>query len=134
MNSGRQHLYMLPSFRRALVAVEHTGTGREDSVLYQLQLTLASLATTMRATYSPKALAGACRMDGRPLNVCEQKDVDEFLTTLLDQVAQELKPTARARFCSSVGEVPASMSGPSASSRLATWRFNALQRCIPVSA
>ena len=66
-------------------------------MLFQLQLLFASLDKSQRAALKPKAFARTFKMDGNPISVGEQKDVDEFITTLLDQTEQSLKNTAQAR-------------------------------------
>ena len=97
MNSSLQQLFMIPQFRRNIIEAEHKNRGREENSLFQLQLLFSSLLGSQRAVYNPKAFTQTFKMDGRVLNVSEQKDVDEFLTTLLDHVEQELKETSQAR-------------------------------------
>ncbi len=97
MNSSLQQLFMIPAFRQRIIEVDRLGLAREDNPLFQLQLIFASLLSSQRAVYNPRAFTQAFKMDGRPLNVGEQKDVDEFLTNLLDHVEQELKDTPQAK-------------------------------------
>ncbi len=97
MNSTLQQLFMIPGFRKHLIEAPHRNQGNEDNPLFQLQLIFSSLLGSQRAVYSPKAFTQTFKMDGRILNVVEQKDVDEFLTTLLDHVDQELKGSTQSR-------------------------------------
>jgi len=97
MNSSLQQLFMIPQFRKGIIEAEHKKIGDESNTLFQLQLIFASLLESQRAVYNPKEFTQTIKMDGRVLNVIEQKDVDEFLTHLLDQLETELKPTPYAK-------------------------------------
>eukprot|EP01022_Parablepharisma_sp_SALTPOND_P031230 TRINITY_DN78_c0_g1_i1.p1 TRINITY_DN78_c0_g1~~TRINITY_DN78_c0_g1_i1.p1 ORF type:complete len:2462 (-),score=272.77 TRINITY_DN78_c0_g1_i1:2173-9558(-) len=97
MNSSLQQLFMIPQFRKGIVEADHSKKGQEQSVLFQLQLIFSSLLASQRAVYNPRAFTQTIKMDGRVLNVIEQKDVDEFLTHLLDQLEQELKGSSQAK-------------------------------------
>ena len=97
MNSSLQQLFMIPAFRKHVIEAQHKFSQNEENALFQLQLIFASLLSSQRAIYSAKAFTQVFKMDGRVLNVGEQKDVDEFLITLLDHVEQSLKDTTQSR-------------------------------------
>ena len=97
MNSSLQQFFMIPQFRNGVVEVDHHDKKNEETVLFQLQLIFASLIGSQRAVYNPKSLTQVFKIDGRILNVLEQKDVDEFITNLLDHVEQELKNTPQSK-------------------------------------
>ncbi len=97
MNSSLQQFFMIPGFRNRLLAAEYPRLGDENSMLYQLQLLFASLDRSQRAALKPKAFAETVKMDGKVISVGEQKDVDEFITTLLDQTEQALRGSAQSR-------------------------------------
>ena len=96
-NSTLQQMYMIPSFRQKIVEVEHKNKENEENMLFQLQLTLSTLKESQRSWYNPNALIHTFKMDGKVLDVNEQKDVDEFLINFLDHLEQELKDTPQSR-------------------------------------
>ena len=93
MNSSLQQLFMIPQFRKGIIETRHKDEGKEESILFQLQLLFYSLIATQREVHYPKAFTQAIKIDGGRLNIYEQKDVDEFLVHLLDNLEQELKGT-----------------------------------------
>ena len=96
-NSTLQQIYMMPQIRRALLELNHKNIQNEENMLYQLQLTYSFLKESQRSSYNPKSLTQTFKMEGRILDIGEQKDVDEFLTHLLDQLEQETKGTTQER-------------------------------------
>lgn len=106
MNSVLQQLYAHPEFRRGLLALspppgygqtlgtaqtprqrEETPTQTSTELLYQLQVLFSSLQSSQRQYNSPHAVCAAFRdWEGRPVNVLQQMDADEFLNLLVDQL------------------------------------------------
>lgn len=96
-NSTLQQIYMIPQIRRVILELDHKNLSNEENMLYQLQLTYSFLKESQRSSYNPKSLTQTFKMEGRVLDIGEQKDVDEFLTHLLDQLEQEIKGTTQSR-------------------------------------
>ena len=64
----------------------------KDSFLYQLQLLFVHLQESEKQYYDPWDL---CQVytgcDGKPVNISQQMDVDEFLNVLFEKVEQGVK-------------------------------------------
>ena len=84
---------MIPQFRQGIIEANYPDLEKEENMLFQLQMIFSYLQNSQRAYCNPRAFTEVFKMDGRILNVIEQKDVDEFLTHLLDQVEESLKST-----------------------------------------
>jgi len=97
VNSLIQQLFMIPSFRKQIIEVEHKPINKEDNILYQLQLLFTSLMSSQRIVYNPLSFLKTINIDNRPFNPYEQKDVDEFLIYLFDKLEQELKNTKQEK-------------------------------------
>ena len=100
MNSVFQQLYMVPELRDAVLSVDSTAATeeeRKDSVFYQFQMMLASLAATRVDFYAPRGFWRAFKdYDGEPINVREHQDGLEFLSRLQDMVDTEFKKSLAA--------------------------------------
>lgn len=96
-NSTLQQMYMIPGFRQKIVEVEHKNKENEENMLFQLQLAFSSLKESQRSWYNPNTLIQTFKMDGKVLDVNEQKDVDEFLINFLDHLERELKETSQSK-------------------------------------
>ena len=94
MNSLMQQFYMLPAFRESLLETENTNVKTEDheNLLLQFQLIMASLKRSQKQYYDPRSFCLAFKdYEGKPINVVEQMDVDEFFNNLLDKLEPYLK-------------------------------------------
>lgn len=96
MNSLLQQFFMIPEFREAILAVppKSPGNNTDDSenILYQFQLILAALKNSHKQFYDPRGFCYANKdYDGKPLNVLEQMDVDEFFNSFLDKLEGQIK-------------------------------------------
>lgn len=100
MNSVFQQLYMVPELRDAVLSVDSTAATeeeRKDSVFYQFQMMLASLAATRVDFYAPRGFWRAFKdYDGEPINVREHQDGLEFFSRLQDMVDTEFKKSLAA--------------------------------------
>lgn len=54
MNSLLQQLYLVPNFRRGILAAEDKSKTKEDSVLYQTQLLFANLQETAKKFFDTR--------------------------------------------------------------------------------
>ena len=72
-------------------------------MLHQLQKLMANLELSERSDYDPWQFCFAFKeFDGSPTNTVEQKDAQEFLTTLFDRLETALKGTSRKYLLQSV--------------------------------
>jgi len=99
MNSLLQQLFMIPSFRNDILAVEDPKKNKvdpEENMLYQIQCLFAALNESVKQSYNPKIFCHAFKdWDGKPINVLEQMDVDEFFNLLMDKLENAIKGTVQ---------------------------------------
>jgi hypothetical protein len=63
-----------------------------EDLLYQFQMLLAALKNSDKQAFNPKGLCHAYKdMNGKPVNVTEQMDADEFLSHFLDKIEKHLE-------------------------------------------
>ncbi|CAM9309084.1 unnamed protein product [Discosporangium mesarthrocarpum] len=100
MNSLLQQLYHVPSFSEPLLGLSPKSrtlplpqgeaqhkAGKEDEVLFQLQVLFASLRISQRQYYDTRPFCSVFMdYDGQPIRLREQKDVNEFCTQLFDKL------------------------------------------------
>ncbi|CAG9315438.1 USP34_5 [Blepharisma stoltei] len=93
MNSSIQQLFNIPSFRDGILrAQDKSGNPPEDSLLYQLQSIFAGLLYSDKQHINPKAFCGAFKdWEGKPVNLHEQMDADEFFNNFMDRLENQLK-------------------------------------------
>ena len=98
MNSIMQQMYMVPTFRYAILqsddhkAIE-TNTF-DDNLLHQLQRMYTYLLLSQKEYYNPKMFCSALKdMDGNATNVLVQQDSQEFLNSFCDKIETHLKHT-----------------------------------------
>ena len=95
MNSVFQQLYMMKPLRNAVLSVTSTAVTEDeqkDSVFYQFQMMIASLAASHVDHYAPRGFWRAFKdYDGEPINVREHQDGFEFFTRLQDMIDSEFK-------------------------------------------
>lgn len=66
-------------------------------LLRELQLLFGHLSWSHQSSFDPLDFCHALKdFDGRPVNIGEQKDVNEFASLLFDQLEQEMKQLAQA--------------------------------------
>jgi ubiquitin C-terminal hydrolase len=62
------------------------------TILHELQLLFGHLAWSQKSSFETLPFCRTMRdFDGRPMNIGEQKDVNEFASLLFDQLEQEMK-------------------------------------------
>jgi uncharacterized UBP type Zn finger protein len=92
-----QQLYMIPSFREGVFAIQGQSIAKaplEENMLYQFQYLLALLRESEKSYINPKAFCKSMKnIDNQPLNVYEQMDADEFFNLLMDRLEGQLKQT-----------------------------------------
>lgn len=97
MNSIFQQLYMIPTFRKAILEVEdrNNESGPEDeNVLHQVKCIFGGLMEIEKQYFNPKKFCKAFKdIDGSPIDVFVQKDVDEFFDMLVDRIESLIKGT-----------------------------------------
>ena len=85
-----QQLYMIPSFRESILAIDDPKKEEsppEDNILYQLQCIFAFLHQSEQQFYNPQGFTNAFKdWDGNPTNVLIQMDVDEFFNMFMDRL------------------------------------------------
>ena len=103
MISLLQQLYMIPSFRNAIVSARRIiprSKAEElpsDPMLVQLQHLFTSLHEGVKQYCNPKKFCLEFKdWEGNPINSAEQMDVDEFFNTLMDKLESALRETNEA--------------------------------------
>jgi ubiquitin C-terminal hydrolase len=90
MNSTLQQLYNIPTFCEELLRTN--SSDNENSNLRSLQFIFTGLKTSAKQYMSPKRLCLSFKdWEGRPINVAEQMDADEFFNNLMDKLENEMK-------------------------------------------
>lgn len=63
-----------------------------EDLFYQFQMLLAALKNSDKQAFNPKGLCHAYKdISGKPVNVTEQMDADEFLSHFLDKIEKSLE-------------------------------------------
>ena len=104
MNSIMQQIYMVPTFRYAIMASDDqetpkpTETGRisieDDNLLHQLQIMYTYLTFSQKEDYNPKYFCYSYKdFDGNPTNPMIQQDSQEFYNNFCDKIENCLKKT-----------------------------------------
>ena len=92
MNSTLQQLFNIPTIREQILATRDPSESQGDSVLYQLQFIFSGLKDSAKQYVNPKGLCGAFKdWEGRPINVMEQMDAEEFFNNLMDKLENQMK-------------------------------------------
>lgn len=80
MNSFLQQMFMIPSFREAVFAVEDPQFERtklEDNLLYQLKILFMALEKSEQQYYNPRNFCHSFKdYEGKPISTSEQMDID----------------------------------------------------------
>lgn len=96
-----QQLYMIPSFRENILAVDDPKKAevpKADNLLYQLQCIFAFLHQSEQQYYNPQGFTDAFKdWDGNPTNVLIQMDVDEFFNMFMDKLEFAIKGTPQEK-------------------------------------
>ena len=104
MNSIMQQIYMVPTFRYAIM---HADDGEspnpssnyrhsvdDDNLLHQLQIMYTYLTFSERMDYNPRDFCYSFKdFDGSPINVGAQQDSQEFYNNFCDKIENNLKKT-----------------------------------------
>ena len=97
MNSIMQNLFMIPSFRKAMLEVEdknHHNEPESENVLLQIKRIFGSLMQLEKQYFNPKKFCHAFKdIDGSPIDPMVQRDVDEFFNMFIDRVEDLIKGT-----------------------------------------
>lgn len=89
MNSVLQQLYMIEPFRDCIL---QTRINNKDSVAYQLQTLFAKMKYRQASFISTKTfLKNFKDIDGKPVNISEQMDADEFFARLMEKLEVEMR-------------------------------------------
>lgn len=93
---------MIPQFRNAILDVTDPNfekQPKEDNVLYQMKCMFQALNLSDKQSYNPKAFCHAYKdYDGKPTNVLEQMDVDEFFNMFMDRIEGLIKGSNNENF------------------------------------
>ena len=104
LNSTMQQMYMVPTFRRAIMwsddgkaPVESSNyrySCEDDNLLHQLQEMYTYLTYSEKMDYNPRGFCYSFKdFDGHPINIAAQQDSQEFLNNFCDKIENSLKPT-----------------------------------------
>ncbi|KNC85108.1 hypothetical protein SARC_02698 [Sphaeroforma arctica JP610] len=96
MNSLMQNLFMVPQFRRGVLATRTkpwttTPPTPHALVLHQLQMIFAHLQESLLKCYSAQGFCSVYESEGACVDVNLQMDVDEFFNVLFDRLEALLK-------------------------------------------
>jgi ubiquitin carboxyl-terminal hydrolase 9/24 len=96
-----QQLFMVPSFRDDLLAVDdpnHENQPADENMFHQLQAIFSGLLKSEKQYVNPKGFCHAFKdWEGQPTNVLEQMDVEEFLQMFLDRLETAIKGTPQEK-------------------------------------
>ena len=105
LNSILQQMYMIPSFRFAIMSVDDKKNENyqtsffhnnvfDDNLLHQLQKMYTFLTYSEKQAYNPKDFCASFKdFDGAPINPLLQQDSQEFFNNLCDKIENNLKDT-----------------------------------------
>ena len=104
MNSIIQQMYMVPTFRYAIMSADDGEPPNpessyhysidDDNLLHQLQNMYAYLTYSDQMDYNPKDFCFSYKdLDGNPTNVRAQQDSQEFYNNFCDKIENNLKKT-----------------------------------------
>ena len=104
MNSIMQQVYMVPTFRYAVMHADdgetpkpsssYRGSIDDDNLLHQLQEMYTYLTFSEQMDYSPKEFCFSYKdIDGNPTNVRAQQDSQAFYNNFCDKIENNLKKT-----------------------------------------
>jgi ubiquitin carboxyl-terminal hydrolase 9/24 len=92
-----QQLFMIPGFRKDILAVEdpnHDNNEPDENMLYQFQGVFMGLLKSEKQYVNPKGFCHAFKdWEGQATNVLEQMDVEEFLNMFMDRLETAIKTT-----------------------------------------
>jgi ubiquitin carboxyl-terminal hydrolase 9/24 len=102
MNSFLQQIFMIPSFREAVFAVDDPQFSKlkqEDNLLYQLKILFVALEKSEQQYYVPKGFTHSFKdYEGKPINTSEQMDIDEFSGVMFDRLENQVKGVTHENF------------------------------------
>jgi len=104
LNSTMQQMYMVPTFRRAIMwsddnkeanpTSNYRYSCEDDNLLHQLQEMYTYLTFSEKMDYNPRGFCYSFKdFDGNPINIAAQQDSQEFLNNFCDKIENSLKPT-----------------------------------------
>ena len=104
LNSIMQQIYMVPTFRYAIMHADDGETPKsssnyrysldDDNVLHQLQEMYTYLTFSEKMDYNPRSFCYSFKdFDGNPINVGTQQDSQEFYNNFCDKIENSLKKT-----------------------------------------
>ena len=96
MNSILQQVYMVPTFRYAIMGYNDTDISNqiEDKSLSELQEMYTFLTLSEKEDYNPRSFCQEFKdFDGNPINVMIQQDSQEFFNNFFDKMENCLKNT-----------------------------------------
>ena len=105
LNSILQQMYMIPSFRYAIMSVDDKKNKNlqtsfffnnifDDNLLHQLQKMYTYLTYSEKRAYNPKDFCASFKdFDGAPINPLLQQDSQEFFNNFCDKIENNLKGT-----------------------------------------
>ena len=96
MNSILQQVYMVPTFRYAIMGFNDANKKEQeisdDDSLNQLQIMYTYLTLSEKEDYNPKNFCKAFKdFDGNPINIMIQQDSQEFFNNFFDKMENNLK-------------------------------------------
>ena len=104
MNSIIQQMYMVPTFRYAIMSADDGETEKpssgynyavdDDNLLHQLQKMYTYLTYSNKMDYNPRDFCYSYKdFEGKPTNVRAQQDSQEFYNNFCDKIENSLKKT-----------------------------------------
>ncbi|RIB07257.1 hypothetical protein C2G38_2252726 [Gigaspora rosea] len=97
VNSIIQQFFMNTAFRESLFSAPVLDDNKDESLLYQLQVVFGHLQESEKKAYEAIHFCQAYKdVDGQPLNVAIQMDVDEYFSGLFDRLENSVSGTPQA--------------------------------------
>jgi ubiquitin carboxyl-terminal hydrolase 34 len=105
MNALLTQLFMNINFRKFILGLTVADPGGSQRLLFEFQSLFARMQNSFRKAADPRGFAACIKgIDGLPIDLCVQMDVDEFYNLLFDQLeGQLLNSSAKQQFRSFYG-------------------------------
>ena len=98
MNSLIQQLFMIPQFRRGILAYDCQNQDPKESTMYQLQATFSYLQEYQKQFYNPEAFCLTNKdYEGQTVDLYQQMDVDEYFNMLCDTLERSMEGSYQKR-------------------------------------
>lgn len=90
--SSLQQLFFVEHFRETVLRIDQTEEPLGENLLYQLQNLYSALKNSDKQHVNARGICKSFKdWEGRPVNVMEQMDADEFINTFMDRIETQIR-------------------------------------------